>query len=137
MIKKLGILCAVAVTVLTISMRLSSSARHSANNPNPAAQSSDLLSDVVAGPGRIEPVSEDIKVGSELSGKLKSVNVEEGDSIRIGQVLSVMENDDYRAELASCAAEVQAKEATLRKVVNEREGRSGRRPWRASVPPRR
>ena len=67
-------------------------------------------------------MSEDIKVGSELSGKLKSVNVEEGDSIRIGQVLSVLENDDYRAELASCAAEVQAKGATLRKVVNGARG---------------
>jgi HlyD family secretion protein len=121
-IKKLGILSAVAVTVLTISIRLFSAARHSANNPNPAARSSDLLSDVVAGPGRIEPVSEDIKLGSELSGKLKSVNVEEGDSIRIGQVLAVLENDDYRAELASCAAEVQAKEATLRKVVNGARG---------------
>ncbi len=116
-IKKLGILCAVAVTVLTISMRLFSSTRHSTNNPKPAALSSDL-SDVVAGPGRIEPVSENIKVGSEMSGKLKSVNVEEGDSIRAGQVLAVLENDDYRAELASSAAEVQAKEATLRKVVN-------------------
>ena len=120
-IKKLGILCAVTLTVLTISMRLFSSARHNANNPNPAAQPSDLA-DVVAGPGRIEPVSEDIKLGSELSGKLKSVNVEEGDSIRIGQVLAVLENDDYRAELPSCAAEVQAKEATLRKVVNGARG---------------
>lgn len=114
-IKKLAILCAVTLTVLTISMRLFSSARHNANNPGP--QSADLAY-VVAGPGMIEPVSENIKVGSEMSGKLKSVNVEEGDSIRAGQVLAVLENDDYRAELASSAAEVQAKEATLRKVVN-------------------
>jgi len=114
-IKKLAILCAVTLTVLTISMRLFSSARHNANNPG--SQSADLAY-VVAGPGMIEPVSENIKVGSEMSGKLKSVNVEEGDSIRAGQVLAVLENDDYRAELASSAAEVQAKEATLRKVVN-------------------
>ena len=116
-IKKLGILCAVTLTVLTISVRLFSSARHNANNLNSGAHPSDLAN-VIAGPGRIEPVSEDIKLGSELGGKLKSVHVEEGDSIRIGQVLAVLENDDYRAELASSAAEVQAKEATLRKVVN-------------------
>ena len=53
--------------------------------------------------GQIEPVSEDIKLGSELSGKLKFVNVEEGDPVRKGQVLAVLENDDYRAELASAS----------------------------------
>jgi len=115
--KKLVILCAVMLTVLTISMKLFSSARHSANNSTIAGRPSNLA-DVVAGPGRIEPVSEDIKLGSELGGKLKSVDVEEGDSIHKGQVLAELENDDYRAELASAAAEVQAKEASLRKIVN-------------------
>jgi ABC exporter DevB family membrane fusion protein len=73
---------------------------------------------LVAGPGRVEPSSEDIKLGSELSGKLKSVNVEEGDSITRGQVVAVLENDDYRAQVASAEAEVSAKEAGLRKVLN-------------------
>jgi len=73
---------------------------------------------LIAGPGRVEPSSEDIKLGSELSGKLKSVNVEEGDSIRRGQVVAVLENDDYRAQVASAQAEVGAKEAGLRKVQN-------------------
>ena len=39
----------------------------------------------IAGPGRVEPSSEDIKIGSELSGRLKVVNVEEGDAIQRGQ----------------------------------------------------
>jgi HlyD family secretion protein len=72
----------------------------------------------IAGPGRVEPSSEDIKLGSELSGKLKSVNVEEGDVIHRGQVLAVLENDDYRAQVASAEAEVNAKDAALRKVLN-------------------
>src|SRR5579872_2463573 len=73
---------------------------------------------LVAGPGRVEPSSEDIKIGSELSGRLKSVYVEEGDSIRRGQVLAELENADYRAQVESAQANVIAKEAVLRKVIN-------------------
>jgi len=74
--------------------------------------------DLVAGPGRVEPLSEDIKVGSEISGKLKSVLVEEGDQVRRGQVLAVLQNDDYRAQVASAEADLAEKEAVLRKIVN-------------------
>jgi ABC exporter DevB family membrane fusion protein len=73
---------------------------------------------LVAGPGRVEPESEDIKIGSELSGRLKSVRVEEGDSIHHGQVLAELENADYRAQVESARANVIAKEAALRKVIN-------------------
>ena len=74
--------------------------------------------DLVAGPGRVEPVSEDIQIGSELSGKLKLVNPEEGDSVRRGQVLAVLMNGDYRAQVLSAEALVSAKQAMLRKVLN-------------------
>jgi ABC exporter DevB family membrane fusion protein len=74
--------------------------------------------DLVAGPGRVEPLSEDIKVGSEISGKLKSVLVEEGDHVRRGQVLAILQNDDYRAQVASAEAGLAEKEAALRKTVN-------------------
>ncbi len=73
---------------------------------------------LIAGPGRVEPASEDIKIGSELSGRLKTVNVEEGDVIQRGQVLAELENADYRAQVESARANVVAKEATLRKVIN-------------------
>jgi HlyD family secretion protein len=73
---------------------------------------------LIAGPGRVEPFSEDIKIGSELSGRLKSVNVEEGDTIRRGQVMAELENADYRAQVESARANVVAREAVLRKVVN-------------------
>jgi HlyD family secretion protein len=73
---------------------------------------------IISGPGRVEPVSEDIKLGSELSGKLKAVYVDEGDHIAVGQVLAELQNDDYLAEVASAEAEVTAKEAMLRKVTN-------------------
>jgi HlyD family secretion protein len=73
---------------------------------------------LIAGPGRVEPYSEDIKIGSEFSGRLKSVLVEEGDAIHRGQVLAELENADYLAEVESANASVVAKEATLRKVIN-------------------
>jgi len=73
---------------------------------------------LIAGPGRVEPYSEDIKIGSELSGRLKSVFVEEGDAVRRGQVLAELENADYRAAVESAKASVVAKEAVLRKVIN-------------------
>ena len=60
---------------------------HSSVSKSPARQATtrDWL---VAGPGRVEPYSEDIKLGAEISGKLKQVFVEEGDHIRRGQVLA-------------------------------------------------
>src|SRR6516225_4397386 len=71
----------------------------------------------VAGPGLVEPLGEDLRLGTELSGKLRSVNVSEGDSIHKGQVLAILENDDYLAQVRSAKADVLAKESTLRKVV--------------------
>jgi ABC exporter DevB family membrane fusion protein len=73
---------------------------------------------LIAGPGRVEPNSEDIKIGSELSGRLKTVFVEEGDPIHRGQVLAELENADYLAEVESAKASVVAREAALRKVIN-------------------
>ncbi|AXC12912.1 HlyD family secretion protein [Acidisarcina polymorpha] len=72
----------------------------------------------VAGPGKVEPVSEDIKVGSELSGKLKQVLVEEGDLVHRGQIVAELENADYRAAILSAEATVEQREAELRKVIN-------------------
>lgn len=72
----------------------------------------------VAGPGLVEPVSEDIKVGSELSGKLREVLVEEGDRVHAGQVVAVLENADLRAQILTAAAQVKENTAELRKTVN-------------------
>jgi HlyD family secretion protein len=73
---------------------------------------------VAAGPGRIEPSSEDIKLGAELNGRLVEVRVEEGDAITRGQILAVLENAEYAASVRSAEAEVRMKEAALRKLMN-------------------
>ena len=73
---------------------------------------------VIAAPGRVEAVSEEVRVSSELSGRLKSVNVEEGDRVRRGQVLAELENADYRARVATAEAELAQREAEMRRTVN-------------------
>jgi HlyD family secretion protein len=115
--KKLAVFIAIGAFVLTSSLVLFSRRSGAAAASAAQVQRAEGPS-LIAGPGRVEPSSEDIKIGSELSGRLRSVNVEEGQKITRGQVLAVLENDDYRAEVESAEANVKAKEAALRKVIN-------------------
>jgi multidrug resistance efflux pump len=80
--------------------------------------------------GRVEAISEEIRVSSEISGRLKSVRVEEGDRVRRGQVLAEIENDDFRARVAGGDAELTQREAELRRIVN---GARGQREAEASL----
>jgi len=73
---------------------------------------------LIAAPGRVEAVSEEVRVSSELSGRLKSVNVEEGDRVQRGQVLAEIENADYAARVAASEAELQQRQAEFRRTVN-------------------
>ena len=109
--KKVVVVSIAAVMALTISVKLITARSKPANNPaaTSAKQQVPLL---VAGPGKVEPFSENIELGSELSGKIKSVKVEEGDIIHRGQVLAELRNDDYRAQVLSAEAQVIGKEAT-------------------------
>lgn len=110
-------LVGLGVFLLTVTLVLASRRAHE-SAVVAAAASANQTPQLIAGPGRVEPYSEDIQIGSELSGRLKTVNVEEGDTIHRGQVLAELENADYRAQVASSRANVVAKEATLRKVIN-------------------
>ncbi len=85
-----------------------------ASGANPRTVSASLI----AAPGRIEAISEEIRVSSELSGRLRTVNVEEGDRVQRGEVLAEMENADYHARVAAAAAELGQREAELRRTVN-------------------
>src|SRR5262245_23148396 len=100
-----GVIVLAIITVNVIWGRTSSA-------KNATAQDSAVKRDwLVAGPGRVEPASEDIKIGAELNGKLKHVFVEEGDAVKHGQILAELENADYRAQVEAAAAEVMQKEA--------------------------
>lgn len=105
-----ALLVAVGITMATAHLRHDAIAAASSTVPP--------QEHFVAGPGAVEPVSEDIKVGSELSGKLRSVMVEEGDRVRPGQVVAVLENADLHAQILASVAQIKEREAELRKSVN-------------------
>jgi HlyD family secretion protein len=73
---------------------------------------------LISAPGRVEAVSEEVRVSSELSGRLHSVLVEEGDRIHQGQVLAQIENDDYLARVAAAEATLAQRQAELLRTIN-------------------
>ncbi|HZP48559.1 MAG TPA: efflux RND transporter periplasmic adaptor subunit [Vicinamibacterales bacterium] len=81
----------------------------------PVAQAPDI---VAAAPGRVEAVSEEIRVGADIGGRLRRVLVEEGDAVTRGQVIAMVDNDDFRARLASAEATLRLREADARRVRN-------------------
>jgi HlyD family secretion protein len=110
----------IAVVVIALSAAgLTLAAVHPHRQANVAHAPSPLeQGQYVAGPGRVEPISEDIQVGSELSGKLRDVLVEEGDRVRRGQIVAVLENADLKAQILTAGAQVKENEAELRKTIN-------------------
>ena len=81
----------------------------------PVASSREGL---IAAPGRVEAVSEEIRVSSELSGRLHSVPVEEGDRVHKGQVLAQIENEDYVARVAEAEGTLGQRQAELARTIN-------------------
>lgn len=92
----------------------------------------NVSSDLVAAPGRVEPVSEEIEVGAEIPGKIKEIRAEEGERVQSGQILAVLVNDDFTAQVAaaktqidslnaqrgSAQARLQEAQAELRRIIN-------------------
>lgn len=89
----------------------------SASTPTTAGERESPAA-TVAAPGRVEPLSEDVKLGSEISGKIGQMLVDEGDHVRKGQVLAVLVNDDYRAQVNAQTATLADKQAEERKTRN-------------------
>jgi len=83
-----------------------------------ASSEAPITKSVIAGPGLVEPNSEDVQIGSELAGKLKQVLAEEGDIVRKGQILAILVNDDYHAQVESSRAQVHQAEAAYEKINN-------------------
>ena len=92
------------------------SARRTAAVPAAAVERATDI--VAAGPGVVEALSEDIRVSSQVGGRLQRVLVDEGDAVSAGQVLAVVENADYRARVASAEATVRLREADARRIHN-------------------
>src|SRR5262249_158629 len=76
------------------------------------------LSTVVAAPGLVEPATEEFKITSEISGKIRSIAVEEGDHVQRGQMIAMLESSEYPARIQSAEAEVKEKEAELQRLLS-------------------
>ncbi len=72
---------------------------------------------VISAAGRVEPVSEEVKIGSQVAGVLREV-VEEARHLRKGQVIATLENADYAARAAAGRATVAVRQAELDRIVN-------------------
>jgi HlyD family secretion protein len=87
----------------------------SALSPAPA---SDAAIAIAAGPGLVESLSEEIRVSAQIGGRLEQVFADEGDRVRAGQVLAVVDNRDYRARVESAEAELGVRDAERRRLIN-------------------
>lgn len=72
----------------------------------------------VAAEGKVEvrPGFE-IEIGSEIEGKITEITVEEGDAIKKGALIAVIENRDIQAKLREARAELAAAQAKLKEVA--------------------
>jgi HlyD family secretion protein len=107
---------AALVVVAAINFALVS-ARHG-TPPGAAGPVVDRAGIVAAGPGRVEALSEEVRVSAQVGGRLQAVLVEENDRVAAGQVLATIENADYRARVSSAEATLRLHEAEARKVHN-------------------
>jgi len=108
-----------SVTCLTtVVLNLLSGCNNHTAEPNAAAYSESPHEILVSAPGLLEPVTEEVKIGSELSGRIRTVAVEEGDHVRSGQVVAMLENAEYHARLQSAEAELKQKQSELQRLIN-------------------
>ncbi len=103
-------LCAAVGATLYLKSKPNEPATVQAATVSPAAR--------VVAAGRVEPVSEEVRIGTELDGKLASVPVEEGDHIRRGQVIATLSNGDFAARVALADSTIHEREAELERLRN-------------------
>ena len=80
--------------------------------------------ETVTASGQIYPEVE-VKISPDISGEIVELNVQEGDSVRKGQVLARIFADIYALQRDEAAAQVRQSQATVAK-----NGEVGRASWR-------
>ncbi|MBF0481799.1 MAG: efflux RND transporter periplasmic adaptor subunit [Desulfovibrionaceae bacterium] len=103
--------CCVLIFPLVLALILPAAAGVESATPGPGVV-------WVAAPGKIEPVSEEMRLGFDIPGKLADVLVEEGDAVAKGQVLAALDNADIVARVAQAEADLALKTAAYDKVVS-------------------
>ena len=73
---------------------------------------------VIAANGRVEPISGEIAVGTQVLGTLKDVPVKEGDAVKTGQIIAEAVNGDLVAAVARADATTDERRAELDKLLH-------------------
>ena len=68
--------------------------------------------------GRVEPRSEEVRVGAAMPGRLQAVFVNVGDDVAEGQVLAALQNDEQAAIVKRAEAAVAVARANFEKLLN-------------------
>jgi HlyD family secretion protein len=97
---------------------------------SPVTVSSELTPLVVA-PGRVEPISEEVEIGTEISGRVEAVLVREGNGVQRGQVLAVLQPREYEAQLIASKARLSQAQAELQRLINGARQEERREVWAA------
>jgi ABC exporter DevB family membrane fusion protein len=108
----------VAAAGLLAGSRTASSGPAGAGAPSTTEGHLPTGATLVAAPGRVEPLSEEIDVAAEVSGRIRELLVEEGDRVESGQVIARLAGDDHAARVASAHASVAIASAELDRLVN-------------------
>ena len=72
----------------------------------------------IAALGRVEPISEEIRIAAAMTGRLADVHLEEGDPVKQGQVVATLENADHLARFKAAEANLAIARATLQRLLN-------------------
>ena len=89
-----------------------------ASAPTPGPGQGRRTDGLIVGPGRVEPISEEIAISAEVPGRLRNVRVQEGDRVRAGQALAEIEPAEYRARVDAARARLAIARAELTRLEN-------------------
>jgi multidrug resistance efflux pump len=102
----------VSVVVL-LGLLIDAQSRTPVNHPSGRSEPETIFA-----PGRIEGTTPEIELRPRLSGRIVEVLVEEGQTVRKGDVLLRLDDEQYGHEVALAAAELALAEAQLERLIN-------------------
>jgi HlyD family secretion protein len=110
-----------AVAIIALAVAISTVIQGNQTRPlvGPAVQSAKVpFASYVAGSGMIEASTEDIAIGTPVSGIVAAIYVNWGDRVNAGDPLFKIDDRDLQGQLPVAAAKVKESEATLAKTRN-------------------
>ena len=85
-----------------------------ADQPKTAGTTTASISDrdwAATGPGRVEPVSGELRLGAATSGRIAKVLVQENDNVEAGALLAIIDDSEQAARVQSAEADVAFRQA--------------------------